>query len=168
MAQRQSGTLRLVSMLFLAAMLTLGVSLAANGCAWGRDISLIVEGGGKKVSFSADDLLALPQKTIATHTMVTDGVHEFQGPLLRDVLAVGGFGGDMIEATALNDYLSRFPVSDIYDYDVIVAIRMDGQIMSVRDKGPFWIVYPRDDYHELQDMRYDGRWVWQLNRIHVH
>ena len=35
------------------------------------------------------------------------------------------------------------------------------------DKGPFWIVYPRDQHEVLQDIRYDYRWVWQLDSLQV-
>jgi hypothetical protein len=37
----------------------------------------------------------------------------------------------------------------------------------MRDKGPLWIAYPRDFNKVLQDSRYDARWVWQLNKLHV-
>jgi hypothetical protein len=40
-------------------------------------------------------------------------------------------------------------------------------VMTMRDKGPLWIVYPRDDYSVLHDARYDSRWVWQLNKLHI-
>jgi hypothetical protein len=44
---------------------------------------------------------------------------------------------------------------------------MDGQTLSRDDKGPLWIVYPRDDHEALQDIRYDYRWVWQLYQLDV-
>jgi hypothetical protein len=44
---------------------------------------------------------------------------------------------------------------------------MDGERLLPRDKGPIWIVYPRDDFPELTDIRYDYRWVWQLTRLEI-
>lgn len=167
MISRRTDAWRLGGALVLIAALALTLAFLRPAAAMAQDFGLIVEDSEKSVSLSVDDLLAYPQKTVQTHTLVTDGVQQFEGPLMRDVLADIGITGDTIEATALNDYLARFPISDIYDYDVIMALKMNGKQMSVRDKGPIWIVYPRDDFRELQDLRYDRRWVWQLNHIYV-
>jgi hypothetical protein len=43
----------------------------------------------------------------------------------------------------------------------------DGQLLKVRDKGPLWIVYPRDEYSALRNNIHDSRWVWQLNRLQI-
>jgi hypothetical protein len=53
------------------------------------------------------------------------------------------------------------------EFEPILATKMDGHVLTIRDKGPLWIVYPRDAYKVLQDAKYDYRWVWQLNKIHV-
>lgn len=68
---------------------------------------------------------------------------------------------------ALNDFAITMPASDAWDYDPIVARVMNGQPMRIRDKGPLWVVYPRDNVAELQDMRFDERWVWQLHEIEI-
>ncbi|MCI2394477.1 hypothetical protein [Aliiroseovarius sediminis] len=44
---------------------------------------------------------------------------------------------------------------------------MDDKALERSDKGPLWIVYPRDAHKELQDIRYDYRWVWQLSELAV-
>jgi len=44
---------------------------------------------------------------------------------------------------------------------------MDGERLLPSGKGPFWIVYPRNDVRQLQDIRYDYRWVWQLHQLTV-
>jgi hypothetical protein len=110
---------------------------------------------------------ALSWHELRTTTVVTDGVRVFEGLLLRDLLAALGATGDMVTATARNDYSVDIPFDDFIRFDVMLARRMDGEMLSPRDKGPLWIVYPRDDHAELQDIRYDYRWVWQLTRLHV-
>lgn len=112
-------------------------------------------------------LEALPRMHITTHTSVTDGAHAFEGFLMRDLLARVGATGSTVTATALNDYMIEFAMDEFTKYDVIVAWAMDGKILHVQDKGPLWIVYPRDQHRELQDIRYDYRWVWQLRRLDV-
>lgn len=110
---------------------------------------------------------ALPIHTLETSTVVTDGVRSFKGILMRDLLDAVGANGTTVTASALNDYIVDIPVSDFEEFDVLLAFQMDGRQLMPRDKGPLWIVYPRDDFEVLQDIRYDYRWVWQLNHLHV-
>ena len=58
-------------------------------------------------------------------------------------------------------------MSDFADYPVLFALKMDGRDLTVRDRGPIWIVYPRDDFSELRNERVNARWVWQLNGLTV-
>ena len=112
-------------------------------------------------------LAVLPPAALETTTVVTDGVRRFDGFLMRDLLALVGAEGDMVTATALNDYVIDIPVADFERFDVLVATHMDGERLLPSDLGPLWIIYPRDDHAELQDIRYDYRWVWQLVRLDV-
>ena len=67
----------------------------------------------------------------------------------------------------MNDYKVDIPRSDAENFDVIVSYSMNGMKLDRADKGPLWIVYPRDGHQELQDIRYDYRWVWQLSELEV-
>lgn len=125
------------------------------------------EDTGGAVEFDRAMLEALPETAFETSTVVTDGVHRFSGFLMRDLLDRLGAEGETVTATALNDYSVDIPMSDFHDFDVIVAMEMDGAPLARDDKGPLWIVYPRDDHAVLQDIRYDYRWVWQLSELHV-
>lgn len=133
------------------------------------DVILQVTGqtGSEPVEFDREALQALPQVTIETSTVVTDGKHSFTGVLMRDLLEHVKAEGEQVIATALNDYVVEIPKADFDDFDVIVAYSMDGKPLRRNDKGPLWIVYPRDDHEVLQDIRYDYRWVWQLSRLEV-
>ncbi|MDR9440532.1 MAG: hypothetical protein RI841_13720 [Halomonas sp.] len=122
---------------------------------------------GEEIPLDRAFLDTLPHRELVTSTSVTDGKHHFEGFLMRDLLERLGTGGDTAVAIALNDYIVEIPVRDFHDYDVVVATHMDGQQLTRRDKGPLWIVYPRDDHTELQDIRYDYRWVWQLRRLEI-
>lgn len=115
-------------------------------------------------------LAQLPAHTLYTTTLVTDGIKRFDGVLVRDLLdaLVINKEATQVEASALNDYVVKIPITDFYNYDVLMATHMDGVELALSDKGPLWIVYPRDDQRVLQDIRYDYRWVWQLNHLQVH
>lgn len=109
----------------------------------------------------------LPVHKLRTSTAVTDGVKLFEGVLMRDLLALVGAQGTVVEALALNNYSVDIPVADFHQYDVLLATHMDGERLLPSGKGPFWIVYPRNDVRQLQDIRYDYRWVWQLHQLTV-
>ena len=117
--------------------------------------------------FDMDMLKALPLAQLETTTAVTDGVRWFDGFLMRDLLELVGASGSIVTASALNDYAIDLDADEFYRFDVLVAYEMDGKPLLPSDKGPLWIVYPRDQHNELQDIRYDYRWVWQLTRLDI-
>ncbi|WP_313136826.1 molybdopterin-dependent oxidoreductase [Paracoccus jeotgali] len=122
---------------------------------------------GGHVAISRAQLKGLGWHELVTSTSVTDGPQRFRGVLMRDLLELAGAQGDSVRATALNDYVIDIPASDFDRFDVLAALYMNGEALGPRDKGPIWIVYPRDDFPELQDIRYDMRWVWQLVGLEV-
>lgn len=132
----------------------------------------IVDAAEERFELTGEDFAGLPWTTLVTHTVWTEGPHRFEGVLLRDVLAAARIDtatldGRSVEALALNDYQISIPATDAVDYDVLVARLMNGEPMTRRDKGPYWIVYPRDQNPELADSRYDHRWVWQLRELRL-
>ncbi|MCJ8337200.1 MAG: molybdopterin-dependent oxidoreductase [Pseudomonadales bacterium] len=113
-------------------------------------------------------LLKLPQVTISTTTLWTDGKSEFSGPLLRDILAAAGNSAKLISAIAANEYAVEIPLSDTQQYQVILALEKDGKKLSIREKGPLWVIYPWSDHEELRQDKYYSRSIWQLKRINLH
>lgn len=109
----------------------------------------------------------LPQHSFTTTTPWYPVAHKFTGPLLRDVLAAAGAQGKLIEAIALNDYRVSIPMDDAKRHAVIVARLMDGEPMSLRDKGPLFIIYPFDVEPALRNSIYYSRSAWQLKALEV-
>lgn len=168
-------TKRRLSCLCLTAILMMPVLLAADESLPAPEGPVLLRVSGEigttnvdgEAHFDRDMLDALPRQTLHTSTVVTDGVNRFEGFLMSDLLARVQAQGESAVATALNDYVVDIPFEDFYDFKVLVADSMDGQRLTPRDKGPLWIVYPRDDHGELQDIRYDYRWVWQLEHLDI-
>lgn len=117
--------------------------------------------------FDMEMLRALPVARLETATAVTDGVRRFSGFLMRDLLAHIGARGTTVTARALNDYAIDIAIEEFDRFDVLVAYEMDGEPLLPNDKGPLWIIYPRDQHAELQDIRFDYRWVWQLRWLDI-
>jgi hypothetical protein len=128
---------------------------------------------GTSIILSEDELLQLPRSSIETQTAWTDGVHHFEGIALTDVLKkanieAGSFTSEtLLRLTAWNDYIVDIPLRDATDYKTLIAAFMDGKRLTIKDKGPYWLVYPRDDHSELQDSRFDHRWSWQLKELTI-
>jgi hypothetical protein len=119
-----------------------------------------------QAQFDMPMLEALGLRSIRTHYSMVDKAHLFEGVALRAVLERVGAKGKVMKAAALNDYQVDIPLDDL-QYEPIIAMRADGQALKMRDKGPLWIVYPREAHRVLQDVKYDARWIWQLNRLHI-
>ncbi len=126
------------------------------------------EGGEKYFhKFDRKTLEAFSQRTITTETPWTTGVTTFTGPLLRDVIQEIKIQGENLKCTALNDYSITIPVQDSKIYDVIIAMKRNGEIMSVREKGPLWIIYPWSENSSLWNETYFSRSIWQLRDIEI-
>ena len=120
---------------------------------------------GKPVTFTRDQLVALGVHRVETDTPWTDKVTIFEGPLLRDVLAQADVDGEHIEAVALNDYRVEIPISDSRETDVILAMKVDGKIIGVRERGPLWVIYPWGVREDLRTELYYSRAIWQLHEL---
>lgn len=120
-----------------------------------------------QADFDMAMLERLAQHSITTETPWHSGTHAFQGPLLRNVLAAAGAKGSTARLVALNDYRVEMPLDDAQRYDVIVARQFDGKPMSVRDKGPLFVMYPFDSQPQLRNAIYFSRCVWQLRSIEL-
>lgn len=113
------------------------------------------------------DLDAMEQVTFSTTTIWTDGKVEFSGVPLKALLDGIDANGTHVEMVALNDYKVAMPMAEIEDTAPIIATRMDGEPMSVRDKGPYWVVFPYDQDPKYQTETIYSFSIWQLNRLKV-
>lgn len=112
-------------------------------------------------------MAALPTTEFTTTTIWTDGPQKFVGVELVTLLAEIGAEGQTLKAVAVNDYAIDIPISDAVEGGPIVAYLLNDREMSVRDKGPLWIVYPYDQNPKFQTEVVYARSIWQLNQIIV-
>ena len=116
---------------------------------------------------SKDELRSLPKTTILTDTIWTEGTQTFEGVSLKTLLEHVGAQDGMLKASAINDYVVTIPTSDAVEGGPIVAYLRNGKEMSLRDKGPLWIVYPYATNQEYNSEEFFSRSIWQLDRIEV-
>lgn len=113
-------------------------------------------------------LRAIGEKTFTTDTIWTAGTDTYTGVELDDLMTYLGATGSQIDARAINDYAVVVPASDGVDGGPIVAYEMNGQLMSRRDKGPLWLIYPYAASSAYRTEVIYARSIWQLDRMHVH
>lgn len=112
-------------------------------------------------------LQQMPVAVVKTATPWFDGVQKLSGVKLVDVLKAVGASGSTLHAIALNDYMVEIPASDAEKDNVIIAYSYNDQPMSVRDKGPLWIIYPLTDRPDLNTPEVQSKMIWQLKAITI-
>lgn len=121
--------------------------------------------------FDREMLNSLQWGAIKTRTNWHKGLHLFEGPSGKSFAEALGLKPDtklMFRVTALNGYEADVPVSDFFETGLILAMKRDGAIMTVRNKGPLFIIYPYDDNPQFNEDEYHIRSVWHIQKIHVH
>jgi hypothetical protein len=123
--------------------------------------------GSDSFIFDRAALMALPATTFETSTIWTDGVHSFTGVSLQTLAVEMGVNDGRFLATAINDYTVEIPISDAVEGGPIIAYLMDGKEMSIRDKGPLWVIYPYDSDADFRSEVVYSRSIWQLDRLEI-
>lgn len=125
---------------------------------------------GESVDLAAFDMAMLqnmPKYTFETNTMWTEGPQVFEGVELKTFLDALGVTSGILAATAINDYRIEIPVHEIEAGGPMIAYARNGEPMSVREKGPLWIVYPYDANPNYQTEVVFSRSIWQLDRLAI-
>jgi hypothetical protein len=104
-------------------------------------------------------------ETIVTTTPWYSGKVRFDGVSLSKLMDLVGARGKTAKVIALNDYTTMVPLDDFRKFPVILALKLNGEYMHIRDKGPLFIVYPYDSSPELQNQVYYSRSAWQVSKI---
>lgn len=158
---------------FASAISISGPSIAQSLVAPKGQPILIISGNisntnvGDTAQFDLPMLEALDMVQISTKSPWYDGVASFDGVRMDKLMALVGAKGKTVRAIALNDYVTTIPIDDFAKFGTIMAIKQNGQYMSVRDKGPLFIIYPFDSNADLQTQTYYGRSAWQLAKLIV-
>ncbi len=162
----QAGRARVLRLLALFALLLVGPPAVAETA---FSPMLTLRHGDRVIELEREQLEALPQHRLQTSTTLSEEKTVWEGPLARDVLALLDLPEEPapIRMTSWDDYRVDLTSADFHRWDVILALRANGQPMSVLELGPLRVIYPRDQHGELRDQRFDHRWVWMLNEIIV-
>lgn len=139
--------------------------LVAGTPAQAGDLRISHQGGEEVVT--REHLARYTQVGFTTSTIWTDGQVAFQGVPLKTLLDGLGLTGGRVVLSALNDYSVAMPLSELDARAPIIASSMNGEVMSPRKWGPYWLVYPYDEDRSFRTETVYSRSIWQLVRITV-
>lgn len=158
----------------LAALIISSVSHAERSETVNSEVLLTVSGNFavknfKRVAeFDRPMLKRMRRVEFETSTMWTEGVKVFSGVPLIDVLqAIGTDEGTTVIAKAMDGHEVQIPISSLTEAAPIIAYEIDGNELSVRKKGPLWVVYPYDSEDSFQTAVIYSRSIWQLDRLFI-
>jgi len=119
-------------------------------------------GEALSIDLTLSEITAFEPDVLRTTTIWTDGEIEFKGVRLEKLFALIGLKTPArVRCKALNEYAIEVPMSDTERTTVLVAFAQDGAFMRVRDKGPLWIIYPRES--GIRDAA--DKMIWQLRSM---
>lgn len=110
-------------------------------------------------------LNALPRHSVSTHNLWTEGLNTYQGFSAEDLLSMLENKGNILQITALNDYITEIPITDFIEEGAIFATHKNGKQMSIRNLGPIMVIYPFDSNENVRSDIYYSRSIWQIRHI---
>lgn len=122
---------------------------------------------GRTAAFDRAMIEALGQETITTTTPWTEGTVVFTGVPMSTLLAYVGSTGEQITIKALNDYEATVSIEMLTSGGAMLAYKMNGSYLSLRDKGPLWLVFPYDSDERYRSDNYSNASVWQIRSMTV-
>lgn len=153
--------------LTIAACALLAVPALAKGTflpATGTPI-LEITHGEDRYSLDINALQDLPATSFQTSTIWTVDLQSFRGVRLADLLDRLEITDGIAILTAANDYQISIDIDDIEPDGALIAYERNGAPMTLRDKGPLWLVYPYDDDPKFRTEVIYANSIWQLDRI---
>ena len=129
------------------------------------EVLLTLDFDGKETHLTLQDLQALGAESIETATIWTTGPQRFTGVSLATLVAGLPLSSGALDARAVNQYSAQIPLSDAVQGGPIIAYLRNGKTMSLRGKGPLWLVYPYDSNPAYRTEAVYSRSIWQLDRL---
>lgn len=179
---RTQTSLRRSGLAILLAAVVAGLVLAAQPAKSDPVLlHLHVPGQPAPLPVTRSALMALPQTRIETSTIWTSGVPVFEGPTLHALLQAHGLlpqpepdSPDVsaipdatLRLIALNGYRVDMPLRELGQQAPVLALTRDGALLTARDKGPVWVIYPYDADRAWRSEIVYARSIWQLRDIAI-
>lgn len=111
-------------------------------------------------------LRALDWKQYETFNSITNGIEQFSGPTIASLMAAVQAEGGAFHAVAADDYAVEISIAEAQRAGAILALEHNGKKMSLRDRGPIWVIFPQSK-SQADSFTYHPQMIWQLVAIEV-
>jgi len=93
----------------------------------------------------------------------------YTGILMSDFLEIVGAAdtAEGVSILALDGYEVSITLKEIEKWPILLATQTDGAYMTVRENGPTRIIFPFDDYADIDQVLYKDLWIWNIKSIEV-
>lgn len=136
-------------------------------CAKEDNVLLKIQSNDKLFLLTKKDFEEYKQYEIKQNTLWTNHLTTFKGPLLSDILNDLNIKSKTLTFVAANNYKITIDTSDFYTYKIILTTHIDGKELTVRTRGPLWLMYPWGENSTLKQQSYYEKAIWQLKEITV-
>ena len=120
------------------------------------------------IVLEVEDLQTMPSTSFTTGLPWLKAESKFTGVSVSDLFDELGIAlPEVMTVRGLNDYSVDVLKSDIEQYHPIIAFLKDGNLMPVRYKGPYWLIYSLNQYPEIDNPAYHSQMVWQIEKIEL-
>ncbi len=149
--------------LLLIVLLAAGVIARPGLGADPATLKVVGSGGGPgQATLTLDDLRRLGATELRTATSWTQGTQIFVGVTGARLVQELRAQGREVVAEAVNGYRIVIPFDVFAAETTIIAYSRNGQPMTVREKGPLWVVFPFDADAKFRSDRYKSYAIWSL------
>ncbi len=143
------------------------ISTALMSGALASSLTITTTNGATLAVLDRPTIESMGMRSVETATPWTGGPAHFQGVPVADVLARTGAGGRNVTALAFDDYAVTLTAQTIARYSPIIATRLNGELLTLDNKGPFWIIFDFDDVSEEAAIELRSLAVWHLIEFEV-
>ncbi|OQY35560.1 MAG: hypothetical protein B6241_01250 [Spirochaetaceae bacterium 4572_59] len=129
-------------------------------------IILTIEADDLVKTYSLAQIEQLGMKKMGTNTYWPEDDGIYEGVLLSSLLKdVNLQEIDSLKIVALDDYTCEIPREHWKNWPVLVATRRNGKVLTVKEKGPMRIIYPKFLGEELDDEYRTIYWIWNIKAM---
>ena len=93
----------------------------------------------------------------------------YTGLLMSDLARVLGVTGpeEVFQIVALDDYQVNLTLAEFQRWPILLATRNGDEYMTIENSGPTRIIFPYNTHSELDPVKYNDSWIWNVASINV-
>ncbi|GAB4553072.1 MAG: molybdopterin-dependent oxidoreductase [Anaerolineales bacterium] len=138
---------------------------------------VILTVSGKISAKNNGDTLQMDLATLEKLGLVEYDIHDpwmkeqvtYTGVLMSDFLKFiqADSTAELVHIVALDDYQVDLSVRELQKWPVLLATRANGAYMTVNENGPTRIIFPFDQYPEIDKKDYQDLSIWNIVSMEV-